>query len=97
MREAVEAVAVLLSLFAPYTAEDMWSRLGHEPCVALAGWPAVDRTATAVIGAMILGVGLMQLSQPLRHGYRVVRNLCAPLNHRYARFSNWLLERPPAR
>jgi leucyl-tRNA synthetase len=42
VREAVEAVAVLLSLFAPYTAEDMWSRLGHEPCVALAGWPAVD-------------------------------------------------------
>ncbi|SEE72861.1 Cation efflux family protein [Paraburkholderia caballeronis] len=63
----------------------------------LAGWPAVDRTASAVIGAMILGVGLMQLSQPLRHGYRVLRNLCAPLNHRYARFSNWLLERPPAR
>ncbi|HEX2806286.1 MAG TPA: leucine--tRNA ligase [Kineosporiaceae bacterium] len=42
VREAVEAVAVLLSLFAPYTAEDIWSRLGHRPCVALAGWPAVD-------------------------------------------------------
>ena len=42
VREAVEAVAVMLSLFAPYTAEDMWSRLGHEPAVALAGWPAVD-------------------------------------------------------
>jgi leucyl-tRNA synthetase len=44
VREAVEAVAVMLSLFAPYTAEDMWARLGHEPCVALAGWPAVDET-----------------------------------------------------
>jgi len=42
VREAVEAVAILLSLFAPYTAEDIWSRLGHRPCVALAGWPAVD-------------------------------------------------------
>jgi leucyl-tRNA synthetase len=42
VREAVEAVAVLLSLFAPYTAEDMWARLGHRPGVALAGWPAVD-------------------------------------------------------
>jgi leucyl-tRNA synthetase len=42
VREAVEAVAVLLSLFAPYTAEDMWERLGHEPTVALAGWPTVD-------------------------------------------------------
>jgi leucyl-tRNA synthetase len=42
VREAVEAVAVMLSLAAPYTAEDMWSRLGHQPSVALAGWPDVD-------------------------------------------------------
>ncbi len=42
VREAAEAVAVMLSLVAPYTAEDMWQRLGHQPCVALAGWPVVD-------------------------------------------------------
>jgi leucyl-tRNA synthetase len=42
VREATEAVAIMLSLVAPYTAEDMWARLGHEPCVALAGWPEVD-------------------------------------------------------
>jgi leucyl-tRNA synthetase len=42
VREAVEAVAIMLSLVAPYTSEDMWNRLGHEPAVALAGWPAVD-------------------------------------------------------
>jgi leucyl-tRNA synthetase len=42
VREAVEAVAILLSLVAPYTAEEMWERLGHEPTVARAGWPAVD-------------------------------------------------------
>ena len=42
VREAAEAVAIMLSLVAPYTAEEMWARLGHEPCVALAGWPAVD-------------------------------------------------------
>lgn len=42
VREATEAVAIMLSLVAPYTAEDMWARLGHEPCVALAGWPNVD-------------------------------------------------------
>ena len=39
VREAVEAVAILLSLVAPYTAEEMWERLGHEPTVARAGWP----------------------------------------------------------
>ncbi|HNI70886.1 MAG TPA: leucine--tRNA ligase, partial [Marmoricola sp.] len=30
VREAVEVVAQLLSLVAPYTAEEMWQRLGHE-------------------------------------------------------------------
>lgn len=55
VREGVEAVAVLLSLVAPYTAEDMWAALGHQPCVARAGWPAVDPallvedTVTAVV------------------------------------------------
>ncbi|MGB3674013.1 MAG: leucine--tRNA ligase, partial [Candidatus Nanopelagicales bacterium] len=44
VREATEAVAIMLSLVAPYTAEDMWARLGHEPCVALAGWPVVDES-----------------------------------------------------
>jgi len=55
VREAAEAVAVLLSLVAPYTAEDMWVLLGHEPSVVRAGWPAVDEallvedTVTAVV------------------------------------------------
>jgi leucyl-tRNA synthetase len=42
VREAAEVLAVLLSLFAPYTAEECWELLGHEPSVAKAGWPAVD-------------------------------------------------------
>ena len=42
VREATEAVAIILSLVAPYTAEVMWARLGHQPSVALAGWPLVD-------------------------------------------------------
>jgi len=41
-REAAETVAIILSLVAPYTAEEMWDRLGHQPTVALAGWPVVD-------------------------------------------------------
>ena len=36
VREAAETVAKALSLFAPYTAEDMWAKLGHQPGVALA-------------------------------------------------------------
>ena len=55
VREAAETVAILLSLVAPYTAEEMWERLGHEPTVARAGWPEVDPallvqdTVTAVV------------------------------------------------
>jgi leucyl-tRNA synthetase len=44
IREAVQAVAIIVSLVAPYTAEDMWARLGHQPAVALAGWPEVDQS-----------------------------------------------------
>ncbi len=41
VREATETVAILLSLVAPYTSEEMWDRLGHKPSVALAPWPTV--------------------------------------------------------
>jgi leucyl-tRNA synthetase len=55
VREAAETLAILLSLFAPYTAEECWEILGHEPSVAVAGWPAadpallVDETITCVV------------------------------------------------
>jgi len=42
VREATETVALLLSMVAPYTAEEMWERLGHRPTVALVSWPEVD-------------------------------------------------------
>jgi leucyl-tRNA synthetase len=42
VREAAEALAVMLSLFAPYTAEECWETLGHEPSVAQAAWPEAD-------------------------------------------------------
>ncbi|TQL47820.1 leucyl-tRNA synthetase [Homoserinimonas aerilata] len=55
VREATETVALGLSLFAPYTAEDMWERLGHPAPVALAGWRKADpvllveQSVTAVV------------------------------------------------
>jgi leucyl-tRNA synthetase len=42
VREAAEVLAVLLSLFAPYTAEECWELLGREASVAKAGWPQAD-------------------------------------------------------
>ncbi|GAA1169358.1 leucine--tRNA ligase [Nesterenkonia xinjiangensis] len=55
VREGAEIAARILSLVAPYTAEDMWAMLGREPSVANAGWPSVDQsllvedTTTAVV------------------------------------------------
>jgi len=55
VREAAEALAIMLSLFAPYTAEECWEMLGHEPSVAKAQWPEtdpallVDDTVTCVV------------------------------------------------
>ena len=42
VREAAEVVTVVLSLVAPYVAEEMWEALGHPPSVANATWPTVD-------------------------------------------------------
>ena len=42
VREATEAIAIMLSLVAPFTAEEMWERLGQKPAIATAGWPVVD-------------------------------------------------------
>jgi leucyl-tRNA synthetase len=44
VREGAEEVAKALSLFAPYTAEDMWAQLGHQPGVALAEFAACDES-----------------------------------------------------
>ncbi|HTA01528.1 MAG TPA: leucine--tRNA ligase, partial [Streptosporangiaceae bacterium] len=42
VREAAESLAIMLSLFAPYTAEECWEMLGHQPSVGRASWPAAD-------------------------------------------------------
>ena len=43
VREAARTLAILLSVFAPYTAEEAWELLGAEPSVAMAGWPLADQ------------------------------------------------------
>jgi leucyl-tRNA synthetase len=45
LREAVEALLLMLSPFTPHLAEELWERLGHESGVVAAGWPALDAEA----------------------------------------------------
>jgi leucyl-tRNA synthetase len=42
VREGAQALARMLSVFAPFTAEEVWFLLGHAPSVVSAGWPSYD-------------------------------------------------------
>ena len=42
VQAALEAIAIMLSPIAPHIAEELWSRLGHEPFAASAAWPTFD-------------------------------------------------------
>jgi leucyl-tRNA synthetase len=48
VRRGAEALAVMLGLFAPYCAEDCWSRLGHDvesgDTVSRTTWPSVEQS-----------------------------------------------------
>jgi len=42
LREAVDALIVMISPFAPHMAEELWERLGHVGGLAAAAWPTFD-------------------------------------------------------
>ncbi|MEY4275691.1 MAG: hypothetical protein RIS26_154 [Actinomycetota bacterium] len=73
VREAAEVVAVGLSLFAPYTAEDMWSLLGHKPGVALAGLPIADESLLVENSI----VAIVQVDGKLRDKFEVSTSISA--------------------
>jgi leucyl-tRNA synthetase len=67
VREAAETVAKALSLFAPYTAEDMWQKLGHTPGVALAELPDADHSL--LVESSVIAV--VQVDGKLRDKFEV--------------------------
>ena len=42
MREAIEALVIMMSPFAPHTAEELWEMTGHAGGIAKASWPTFD-------------------------------------------------------
>jgi len=44
LQEAIEALVLMLSPFAPHMAEELWEYLGHKGGVVAAGWPTFDET-----------------------------------------------------
>lgn len=71
VREAAEAIAISLSLVAPYTAEDMWEKLGHKPAIANAGWPKIDQT---LIGADNV-IAILQINGKIKDRIEVAPNI----------------------
>ena len=67
VREGAEELAKALSLYAPYTAEEMWSLLGHEPSVALAGFRTVEESL--LVQSEIIAV--VQVNGKLRDKFSV--------------------------
>jgi len=71
VREAAEAIAISLSLVAPYTAEDMWEKLGHKPAIANAGWPKIDQS---LIGADNV-IAVLQVNGKIKDRIEVSPNI----------------------
>jgi leucyl-tRNA synthetase len=42
LREAIEALLLMLSPFTPHLAEELWEHTGHEGGIVFAPWPAFD-------------------------------------------------------
>jgi leucyl-tRNA synthetase len=71
VREAAEAIALSLSLVAPYTAEEMWECLGHKPVIAKAGWPVVDKS---LLGADNV-IAILQINGKIKDRIEVSPNV----------------------
>ena len=71
VREAAEAIALSLSLVAPYTAEEMWEGLGHKPAIAKAGWPLIDKS---LLGADNV-IAILQVNGKIRDRIEVSPNV----------------------
>ncbi len=68
LKEAVEALVLMLSPFAPHVAEELWERLGHREGVTAAGWPSYDaevaRAETLVVPVQVNGRVRARLTVP---------------------------------
>ncbi len=59
LKEAVEALVLMISPFAPHMAEELWERLGHAGGIVAAGWPqyqeAVAKAPEIVVPVQVNG------------------------------------------
>ena len=54
MREALDAIVLMLAPVTPHLSEVLWQELGHDSDITFAAWPQVD--ASALVASSILVV-----------------------------------------
>jgi leucyl-tRNA synthetase len=68
VREALDALVVMISPFAPHTAEELWQLLGHAGGLTTTSWPAFDaevaRADEVVVPVQINGKVRARLTAP---------------------------------
>ena len=79
LKEAVEALVLMISPFAPHMAEELWERLDHRDGVVAAGWPqydeAVARAEQIVVPVQVNGKVRARLNVPADASEEQLREL----------------------
>ncbi|KQS08191.1 leucine--tRNA ligase [Curtobacterium sp. MCLR17_007] len=83
VREATETIALGLSVFAPYTGEEMWEQLGHDTTVATHGWRKAD--PTLLVQETLTAV--VQVNGKVRDSFEVSKSIEADELEQLARSS----------
>jgi len=69
LKEALDALVLMLSPFTPHTAEELWEMLGHQGGLAAAAWPAYDpvvaQSSEVVVPVQVNGKLRSRLTVPL--------------------------------
>ncbi len=69
LREALDALVLMLSPFTPHTAEELWEMLGHQGGLTAAAWPSYDpvvaQSSEIVVPVQVNGKLRSRLTVPL--------------------------------
>jgi leucyl-tRNA synthetase len=79
LKEALDALVLLLSPFAPHVAEELWEMLGHAGGLAAAAWPSYDpvvaRSTEIVVPVQVNGKLRSRLTVPPDIAEQALRDL----------------------
>jgi leucyl-tRNA synthetase len=79
LREAIDALVLMIAPFAPHTAEELWEKLGHVGGLAKASWPSFDaevaKAAEIVVPVQVNGKLRARVTAPVGASEEQLREL----------------------